>query len=94
MHMYVCCLKLPGKGAATAKPLIFYVSAQDILSSVQQHGEGHAGDVAFLWCADFITEGELEQCLETHLRELLSHPDINLCFYSQHNMKGLKLLRI
>lgn len=60
--MCVCisvCVVLPGEGAATAKPLIFYISAQHILSSVKQHWKGHAGNVAFLWCAHFITEGEL-----------------------------------
>lgn len=29
------CVELPGEGAATAKPFIFYVSAQHVLSSAQ-----------------------------------------------------------
>lgn len=69
---------LPGQGTASAQPLVLHVAPQHILRPLEQHGERHARYVALLRGGHLVAEGELQERLEAHLRELLPHPHIYL----------------
>lgn len=70
---------LPGQRTASAQSLVLHVAAQHVLRPLEQHGEGHAGYVAFLRGGHLVAEGELQKRLKAHLGKLLPHPHIYLC---------------
>ena len=74
----------PGQWAAPAQPLVLHVAPQHVLRPLQQHRQRHARDVALLWRGHLVAEGELQQCLEAHLGEILPHPDVNLSLCKPH----------
>lgn len=75
----MCKLGVPRQRAASAQPLVLYVASQNVLRSLEQHGKRHARDVALLRSGHLVAERKLQERLETHLRELLPHPHVNLC---------------
>ena len=80
---------VPGQGAAAAQSLILHIASENVLGSLQEHGERHARDVALLRGRNLVAEGKLQQCLEAHLRKLLPHPHIDLCLCKHKTIRLL-----